>query len=153
MDVGGAQWDYDTTRKEWVFGWKNSDGSVTPASGRSAGGGSDSGSPGYVAEAIKQTEQDAFGAPSNGGSGGGLPLGGKAAALPAIAKVAIPTLAMAAGRSLTGGGNSGTAAPGMPPELQQLLAMAMRRMTEQEPLSRAVNAQAYAGLPTAYKQG
>ena len=40
----------------------------------------------------------------------------------------------------------------MPPELQQLLAMAMQRMSQQEPLFQSINAQAMAGLPTAYQR-
>lgn len=57
--------------------------------------------------------------------------------------------AAAAGGAFGGGGNT---APTTSPELQQMLAIAMRRMAAQEPLFDAVNRQAYGGLPAYVKQ-
>jgi len=55
------------------------------------------------------------------------------------------------GRAMSGGGNGGGNAA-LPPELQQLLQMSMQRMTAQDPLFKSINAQAMAGLPTAYQR-
>ncbi len=78
-----------------------------------------------------------------GGNGGGVPLAlKKLAPFAALA----PTL-----RNALGGNDTGTNTT-MPPELQQLLQMSLQRMTSQDPLFRSINAQAMAGLPTAYQR-
>lgn len=83
--------------------------------------------------------------PSGTGSGGGLPM--------AVKRLAAAGGSAALGRMLGGNTNPGAAAANLPPEFQQLLALAMRRMADQEPLFQAVNAQAMGGLPTAYQRG
>lgn len=70
-------------------------------------------------------------------------------------KKGIPIAALAAGRALSPGGNSGApnGANNLPPELQQMLALSVQRMRDQEPLFQAINRQALAGLPTYAKGG
>lgn len=86
----------------------------------------------------------ATGAPGGGGGGGGLPL--------ALKKL-LPLAALAPSlRNVFGGDNGGNANTQIPPELQQLLQMSLQRMTSQDPLFRSINAQAMAGLPTAYQR-
>jgi hypothetical protein len=77
--------------------------------------------------------------PGGGGGGGGLPL--------ALKKLAAGVIPAVVGRTIGGGGSNE-----LSPELQQLLAMAIQRMTQQQPLFNSINAQAMAGLPTAYQQ-
>jgi hypothetical protein len=69
-----------------------------------------------------------------------------------LVRAGIPLGALAAGRMANGGGAGGGSGDGLPPELQQLLAMSLQRMRDQEPLFQAVNQQAFAGLP-AYVTG
>lgn len=69
-----------------------------------------------------------------------------------IAQSGVPIGAMLGTRALAGGGgDSGQSA--ISPELQQMLAMSMRRMSAQEPLFQAVNRQAFEGLPSYVKGG
>lgn len=77
-----------------------------------------------------------------GGGGGGLP---------ALLRTIAPLAPLVAGRLQGGSGAPGVNTQ-MPPELQQLLAQAMRRMADQEGLFQSVTAQAKAGLPTAYQR-
>ena len=88
--------------------------------------------------------------PSLGGSGNGESGNGLS---DAIKRLAVGGGAAALGRSLGGNANPGAATANLPPEFQQVLALAMRRMADQEPLFQAVNAQAMGGLPTAYQRG
>ena len=71
---------------------------------------------------------------------GGLPL--------ALKKLAAGTIPAVVGKTLANNNGSNQ----LSPELQQLLAMALQRMTQQQPLFNAINAQAMAGLPTAYQR-
>jgi len=81
---------------------------------------------------------------NRGGAPGGIPLGkfikNAASALPLAA-----ALANKPGDGSPGSGN-------MSPELQQLLAQALKRMSAQDGLFSAINAQAMAGLPTIYQR-
>lgn len=83
--------------------------------------------------------------PSNPGGGGG---GGNSGGIPGWLKNAASALPIAAAAA-TGGPGSNNA---MSPELQQLLAQALKRMSSQDGLFAAVNKQAMAGLPTIYQQ-
>lgn len=84
------------------------------------------------------------GSAPGGGGGGGLPL--------ALKKL-LPLAAFApAARNAFGGNNGSGMNTQIPPELQQLLQMSLQRMTSQDPLFRSINAQAMAGLPTAYQR-
>lgn len=146
-DVSTATPQYDRFGNPIGFGWRESDGRITLINGdrySSYGGSMNVGDDkSFVRDAVNQTERDLFNGPggNGGGNGGGLPMGLKAlAAVPAIA------------RQLGGGNGSGNGNASMPPELQQLLAMAMQRMSQQEPLFQSINAQAMAGLPTAYQR-
>ena len=76
-------------------------------------------------------------------------LGGSDLIGPAVT-AALPLL----GRAFSGGPASGpTTGGGFPPELNELLQDAMRRMRAQEPLFNAVSQQAHAGLPDYVKRG
>lgn len=70
-----------------------------------------------------------------------------------LLRAGIPLGALAAGRMANGGGDGMGSGDGLPPELQQLLAMSLQRMRDQEPLFQAVNQQAFAGLPAYVKGG
>ena len=70
-----------------------------------------------------------------------------------IAGVGIPSAALLAGRKLAGDGTNGLEQQAIPPELSALLAQAMRRTADQDPLAQAVNRQAFEGLPTYVKKG
>lgn len=76
-----------------------------------------------------------------GGGPGGLPLGKLAKLLP-----------VAASLKNAPGGTDGPGSGNMSPELQQLLAQALKRMSQQDGLFSAINAQAMAGLPTIYQR-
>lgn len=79
---------------------------------------------------------------------------GLANAAPALGRTALVAGPALLGRALRGNGSgsgSGSGA-GLPPELQQLLQMSLQRMSAQDPLFRSINAQAMAGLPTAYQR-
>jgi len=65
-----------------------------------------------------------------------------------VAAKAAPLAAAVATRPNGGANGSGS----MSPELQQLLAQALKRMSSQDGLFNAVNAQAMAGLPTIYQR-
>lgn len=90
-------------------------------------------------------------------AGGGLTGATSAATIGAtlkkLAAAGIPVAALV--QHLAGGGSpdgsGGTS--GVPPELQQMLGLAMKRMSAQEPLFNAVNQQALAGLPNYAKGG
>jgi len=83
--------------------------------------------------------------PNPGGGGGG---GGNSGGIPGWLKNAASALPIAAAAATGGpGGNNA-----MSPELQQLLAQALKRMSSQDGLFAAVNKQAMAGLPTIYQQ-
>jgi hypothetical protein len=103
----------------------------------------------------------AGGAPLAAGAGGagaaGLAsiLGGPLAQAGIPAAMALLGRAMGGAQPLStpalGGGGMGNA--NLPPEFQQLLAEAMKRMSAQAPLAEAINAQAMGGLPTIYQKG
>lgn len=70
-----------------------------------------------------------------------------------LVRAGLPLGALAAGRMANGGGGGMGSGGDLPPELQQLLAMSLQRMRDQEPLFQAVNQQAFAGLPAYVKGG
>lgn len=78
---------------------------------------------------------------------------GKHAITPALQHLAdaAPLIGGVAGRLAGGGG--GSLPPNVSPDLQALLAEAMRRMSYQQPLFNAATNQAFAGLPNYAKQG
>ncbi len=84
------------------------------------------------------------GASDPGGGGGG----GGNSGVPGWLKNAAAALPAAASLANAPGGNNNS----MSPELQQLLAQALKRMSSQDGLFNAVNAQAMAGLPTIYQR-
>jgi len=150
-DVSTASPQYDRFGNSLGFGWKESDGTITlitgdrySSYGGTMGSGGEFSDKGFVRDQVNQTGERVSpgSAPgSGGGNGAGAPLSKLAGLLPA----AIAGVAGAAG----GGGGTNTQ---IPPELQQLLQMSMQRMTSQDPLFRSINAQAMAGLPTAYQR-
>ena len=98
-------------------------------------------------EAMPGSMEDA--PPSTGGDGVNWP-----DIIKRIAQLGIPLGTMLGTRAATNGGNDGNGGPStISPELQQLLAMSMKRMASQEPLFDAVNKQAFEGLPTYVKEG
>ncbi len=142
-DVSTAQPQYDRFGNTLGFGWKEPDGSITlitgdrySGDGGMIGSGGDFSNKGFVRDEVNATgERVSPGSSpgSGGGNGAGAPL------LAALAGVA----------GAGGGGGTNTT---MPPELQQLLQMSLQRMTAQDPLFKSINAQAMAGLPTAYQR-
>lgn len=142
-DVSTAQPQYDRFGNTLGFGWKEPDGSITlitgdrySGDGGMIGSGGDFSNKGFVRDQVNATgERVSPGSSpgSGGGNGAGAPL------LAALAGVA----------GAGGGGGTNTT---MPPELQQLLQMSLQRMTAQDPLFKSINAQAMAGLPTAYQR-
>ena len=89
-------------------------------------------------------------APDFGGSGGS----NMADIIKRLAQAGLPIGALLGTRALTGGGGDGQNGQSpVSPELQQLLAMSMKRMASQEPLFDAVNKQAFEGLPDYVKRG
>lgn len=71
-----------------------------------------------------------------------------------LAQAGIPIAALAGGRALSGAGrDANSGAPAIPEELQQLLALSMKRVAAQQPLADAINKQALGGLPTYAKGG
>lgn len=150
-DISTARPQFDGSGNPIGFGWKESDGSVTliggqryaPIAGPYRDGyryAPEAQPPNSIAENPMPTAP-----PSGNGSGGALPM--------AVKRLAAAGGSAALGRMLGGNTNPGSAAANLPPEFQQLLALAMRRMADQEPLFQAVNAQAMGGLPTAYQRG
>lgn len=85
------------------------------------------------------------------GANGGIPAGTSAGRkiADAIGRVATNVIPAVVGRAISGGNDS---TGGLSPELQQLLQMSIKRMTQQQPLFESINRQAMAGLPTAYQQ-
>ena len=77
---------------------------------------------------------------------------GLANAAPDLGKAALIAGPALAGRAMRGSGGSGSGNASLPPELQQLLQMSLKRMASQDPLFSSINAQAMAGLPTAYQR-
>ena len=164
-DVSTAQPQYDRFGNTLGFGWRNADGSMTLINGQTftqyggalngpgGRGFSDQGGQGGNAGLMgsDQVVPDAALGP-NGGIGGRSPGsgGGNGAGAP-LSRLAglIPGLAGAAGAL---GGNGSGSNTTMPPELRQLLQMSLQRMTAQDPLFKSINAQAMAGLPTAYQR-
>lgn len=165
-DVSTAQFVYDKTTGQYVWGWPRGDGSVdpvkptaTPASGNSPyqngvppasqGPYYDTGNTGGQPSNYTGRDYRAALPPSGGGGGNGTPLGWPAkiaaAAIPAAVGT-IPKLFDPNGGSAPGGSLQ------LPPELQQLLALALKRMTDQNPLAASINAQALGGLPTSYQR-
>lgn len=169
-DVSTAEPQYDRFGNPLGFGWRNADGSMTLINGQTftqyggalngpgGRGFSDQSGQGGNAGLMgsDQVVPDAALGPNGGiggtspggggGNGGGIPLG-----LKRLAPLAglVPAIAGAAGGFGGGGGGTNTQ---IPPELQQLLQMSLQRMTSQDPLFKSINAQAMAGLPTAYQR-
>ena len=150
-DVSTAQPQYDRFGNTLGFGWKEPDGSITlitgdrySGDGGMIGSGGDFSNKGFVRDQVNATGERVSPG-SSPGSGGG---NGAGAPLSRLAGL-IPGLAGAAGAL---GGNGSGSNTTMPPELQQLLQMSLQRMTAQDPLFKSINAQAMAGLPTAYQR-
>ena len=98
------------------------------------------------------------GAGALGAGGAGLAGAGAGAASrlgwPArLALSAIPAATATLPKLFQGGGDGSGGDSNIPPELSQLLALALKRMTDQGPLAASVNAQALGGLPTIYQRG
>lgn len=72
-----------------------------------------------------------------------------------LARVGLPLGALAAGQAFGPGSGMPAAgtSQGIPPQLQELLALSMQRMRDQDPLFKAVNRQAFEGLPQYAKEG
>lgn len=156
-DVSTAEPQYDRFGNPLGFGWRNADGSMTLINGQTftqyggalngpgGRGFSDQGGQGGNAGLMgsDQVVPDAALGP-NGGIGGRSPGsgGGNGAGAPLLAALA----------GVAGAGGGGGTNTTMPPELQQLLQMSLQRMTAQDPLFKSINAQAMAGLPTAYQR-
>ena len=85
---------------------------------------------------------------ANGGSDGGNDGSPGGGGLPVWARALAAAPAIANQLSNSGGSGSGV----MSPELQQLLALALKRMSGQQGLFDSINAQAMAGLPSAYQR-
>lgn len=163
-DIGTAAPQYDRFGNPLGFGWRNADGSMTLINGQTftqyggalngpgGRGFSDQGGQGGNAGLMgsDQVVPDAALGPNGGiggrspGSGGGNGAGAPLSRLAGLLPAALVGVAGAGG----GGGTNTT----MPPELQQLLQMSLQRMTAQDPLFKSINAQAMAGLPTAYQR-
>lgn len=150
-DVGNARFYLDKATGQYIWGWP------TYQNGRQVGVRAaapdfytDPNQPNpmndpdknFLRRQVNDTGNAVSGSPAadggGGGGGGGIPGWAKtaAAALPAAASLANPP-----------GGNNA-----MSPELQQLLAQALKRMSQQDGLFSAINKQAMAGLPTIYQQ-
>lgn len=152
-DISNARPVYDPMTGQIEF--RMPDGTRLGGSGQGQNGNSSYGpyagayqnDPSQMPPASLQNNETFFGpggagassAPGGGGGGGGVPL-----ALKKLAAGAVPAIA---GRVASGGGGSQ-----LTPELQQLLALAMKRMQDQEPLFQAINRQAMAGLPASYQR-
>ena len=155
QDISTAKPVYNAATGQYE--WQLPDGSRLTGNGAGQNGNSPYGpyaggyqnDPDFMPPGSLQNNETWFG-PGGGGSQGGSG-GGNGSGLPLTALrglAAIPAIA----RQLGGGNGSGNGNASMPPELQQLLAMAMQRMSQQEPLFQSINAQAMAGLPTAYQR-
>ena len=150
-DVSTAQPQYDRFGNPLGFGWRETDGTITMVTGDryssyggTLGSGDDFSGKGFVRDQVNETGNTVSpgSAPGGGGgNGGGMPLSRLAGLIPAIA-----------GAAGGFGGSGGGTNTQIPPELQQLLQMSMQRMTAQDPLFKSINAQAMAGLPTAYQR-
>jgi hypothetical protein len=164
-DISTASPQSDRFGNSLGFGWRDANGTITLINGQTFtqyggalngpggaafsdqnGQGGNAGLMGSdkVVPGAALGENGGASAPGGGGgNGGGIPWYGKAAA------AAIPAVL---GRTLGGGGSNGGGNGSLPPELQQLLQMSLQRMSSQDPLFRSINAQAMAGLPTAYQR-
>jgi hypothetical protein len=152
QDVSMLRPTYDATTGQWQFTFPNGSNLQAGQGGNSAIGpyrGSYRNDPGMMPPPSLQSNDVFFGPgggaetqASNGGAPGGIPLRRLAKALPIAA-----TLATKPGGSGDPNGNNS-----MSPELQQLLAQALKRMSQQDGLFAAINKQAMAGLPTIYQQ-
>jgi len=153
-DVGNARFYLDKATGQYIWGWP------TYQNGRQVGVRAAApdmytdpnqpnpmNDPGknFLRRQVNDTA-NAVGSPSGdpGGGGGGGGNGG----VPGWLKNAAAALPAAAAIANAPGGNSNS----MSPELQQLLAQALKRMSSQDGLFAAINKQAMAGLPTIYQQ-
>lgn len=105
----------------------------------------------FLRRQVQQTaDAVTSGGASDSGGGGG---GGNGAGLPRLLRNVAKAAPVAAALLNAPGSGGGPGSNGnMSPELQQLLAQALKRMSEQDGLFSAINAQAMAGLPTIYQR-
>jgi hypothetical protein len=151
-DVGNARFHMDKATGQYIWGWP------TYQNGRQVGvraaapdSYTDPNQPNpmndpdknFLRRQVNDTGNAVSGTPSADGGGGG---GG--GGIPGWAKIAAAALPAAASLATNPPGSNGS----MSPELQQLLAQALKRMSSQDGLFNAVNAQAMAGLPTIYQR-
>ena len=148
QDVSQLKPVYDPLTGQWQFQFPNGSTLQPGQNGNSAIGpyrGSYRNDPAMMPPPSLQSNDVYFGpgggaetTASTSGAPGGIPLKW-AKALPVVAAL----------KNAPGGGSS---TGSMSPELQQLLAQALKRMSEQDGLFSAINRQALAGLPTMYQR-
>lgn len=149
-DVSAARPVFDAATGQWQWVMPNG-GQLSGDAGRNGNSpygpyqGGYRNDPSFMPPPSLQNNETFFGpngggasAPATGGGGGG---GG---ALPTWIRHLAPALATLPAAVNHFGGNDQTS---MSPELQQLLALALKRMSSQQPLFDAINQQALAGLP------
>ena len=150
QDVSMLRPVYDPITGQWQFQFPNGSNLMAGQDGNSAIGpyrGSYRNDPAMMPPPSLQSNDVYFGPgggaetqAANNGAPGGVPINKIAKLLP---------VAAALKNGLPG---SGSPDGSMSPELQQLLAQALKRMSSQDGLFAAVNKQAMAGLPTIYQQ-
>lgn len=155
QDVSMLRPVYDPLTGQWQFQFPNGSNLMAGQDGNSAIGpyrGNYRNDPAMMPPPSLQSPEVYFGpgggaettAPKFGAPGGvGVPLNKIAKLLP---------VAAALKNGVPGSGSPDGSNGSMSPELQQLLAQALKRMSSQDGLFAAINKQAMAGLPTIYQQ-
>lgn len=148
-DVSTLRPVYDEATGQWQFQFPDGSNLMAGQNGNSAIGpyrGSYRNDPMMMPPPALQSNDVYFGPgggaetqAANGGGPGGIPLGKLSKLLPVAA-------------ALKNAPGSGSPNGSMSPELQQLLAQALKRMSQQDGLFSSINKQAMAGLPTIYQQ-